>query len=367
MAAMADGGTVNRGTADDATADGGIADGATADGLALAGLRAGGVAALTIARRRRGRGFVYLDRKGRAIREPRVLDRIVALAVPPAYREVRIAADPRSHLQAVGRDEAGRLQYRYHPGWEKVREAQKLERLAATLAALPRLRKRVRADLARRELSREKALASAVAIMDGAHIRVGCEDYLRLSGSRGAATLMKDDVDIGSRRIELAFRSKGGKDISCAIEDPALARALRRIAELPGRRLVKYQNGEGARAITARDVNAYLAEATGQPVTAKDLRQRAGCVLACERFLAMQPAASETARRKQVAGVMRAVSEILGNTPAVARKSYVAGIVVEGFLDGRLAEAHRHARGGGGRTRTEEALRKLVRDAKAAG
>jgi DNA topoisomerase-1 len=273
------------------------ADGGTAGDLAAAGLRSGDVATLTIARRRCGRGFVYLDRDGRRIREPRVLDRIAALAVPPAYREVRIAADPRAHLQAVGRDEAGRLQYRYHPGWDAVREAQKLERLAATLAALPRLRQVVRADLARPQLVRDKALACAVAIMDGAHIRVGCEDYLKLSGSRGAATLMKENVEIGTRRIELGFRGKGGKEVSCVIEDPPLARALRRIAALPGRRLVKYENGEGARAITARDVNAYLAQATGRPITAKDLRQRAGCVLACERFLAMLPASSEAPAR----------------------------------------------------------------------
>jgi DNA topoisomerase-1 len=340
------------------------ADGGTAGDLAAAGLRSGDVATLTIARRRCGRGFVYLDRDGRRIREPRVLDRIAALAVPPAYREVRIAADPRAHLQAVGRDEAGRLQYRYHPGWDAVREAQKLERLAATLAALPRLRQVVRADLARPQLVRDKALACAVAIMDGAHIRVGCEDYLKLSGSRGAATLMKENVEIGTRRIELGFRGKGGKEVSCVIEDPPLARALRRIAALPGRRLVKYENGEGARAITARDVNAYLAQATGRPITAKDLRQRAGCVLACERFLAMLPASSEAARKRQVAGVMRAVSEILGNTPAVARKSYVAALVVDAFRDGRLAEAHRRARGGGGRNRIEETLRRLVREAR---
>lgn len=335
-------------------------------GLTEAGLRHGTVSALTIARRRQGRGFVYLDRKGRRISEPKVLDRIAALAVPPAYREVRIATDAKAHLQAVGRDEAGRLQYRYHPGWEAVREAQKLERLAETLAVLPKLRKVVRVDLARRTLTREKALACAVAIMDGAHIRVGCEDYLRLSGSRGAATLMKDDVEIGSRRIELAFRAKGGKDASCAIEDAALARALARLAELPGRRLVQYVSGDGTRPITARDVNVYLAQATGRPITAKDLRQRAGCVLACERFLEMEPGPSETARKRQIAGVMKAVSEILGNTPAVARKSYVAAIVVEAFLDGRLKAAHRRTRGGGGRNRIEETLRRLVAEAKAA-
>ncbi len=334
-------------------------------GLTQAGLRIGAVASLSIARRRQGRGFVYLDRKGRRISEPKVLDRIAALAVPPAYRDVRIAADAKAHLQAIGRDEAGRLQYRYHPGWEAVREAQKLERLAETLSVLPKLRKVVRVDLARPTLVREKALACAVAIMDGAHIRVGCEDYLRLSGSRGAATLMKDDVEIGSRRIALAFRAKGGKDASCAIEDEALARALRRLAELPGRRLVKYVNGEGTRAITARDVNVYLGQATGRPITAKDLRQRAGCVLACERFLAMEPGPSETARKRQITGVMKAVSEILGNTPAVARKSYVAAIVVEAFLDGRLKAAHRRTRGGGGRNRIEETLRRLVEDAKA--
>lgn len=342
------------------------AGGDRTDGLAEAGLRMGAVTALTIARRRRGRGFVYLDGKGRSIREPKVLDRIAALAVPPAYREVRIAADPKAHLQAVGRDEAGRLQYRYHPGWEAVREAHKLERLAATLSALPRLRARVRADLSRHMLAREKALACAVAIMDGAHIRVGCEDYLRLSGSRGAATLMKDDVEIGSRRIELAFRAKGGKEASCAIEDAALARALGRLAQLPGRRLVKYVDGDGTRPITARDINLYLAAASGRPMTAKDLRQRAGCTLACERFLAIEPGPSETARKRQVAGVMRAVSEILGNTPAVARKSYVAALVVDAFLDGRLKEIHRRARAIGGRSRIEDTLRRLVGSARTA-
>lgn len=313
--------------------------------------------ALTIRRLRRGSGFSYVDEAGTPIREPETLARIRSLAIPPAYQDVRIAADPRAHLQALGRDDAGRIQHRYHPDWERVRERRKLSRLNRLIEALPKLRAAVQRDLKIRTLSREKALACAAAIIDRCHIRVGNDAYARENGSYGASTLLKRHVALNGRRVELRFRGKGGKDIACAAEDAALVRALARITTLKGRHLLQYRREDGSLArIRASEINAYLQRVSGLPISSKDLRMLAANAAAAELLLAGDVAASETGKKRQLADIMRAISERLVNTPAVVRKSYVHAIVVSSYASGKLKACYDKARGRGGCSRIERAL-----------
>jgi DNA topoisomerase-1 len=317
--------------------------------------------ALTITRRRMGSGFAYFDADGRRIEDEATRERIRALAIPPAYREVRIAHDPRAHVQAIGLDEAGRSQHRYHPDWEIVREARKAERLRRVIEVLPRIRSQVERDLASRRYDKAKAVACAVALIDNSHIRVGCEAYARDNGSHGAATLLKRHVRIEGAAITLAFRGKGGKDISCAIEDKRLAAALKDVARIPGKRLLQYLDVDARpHPINASDVNAYLHAVTGVDVTAKDFRMLGASAAAAETLAGIEPARTEGGRKRQLAAVMKAVAERLANTPAVVRKSYVHALVVRSFQTGALAKAHRVARSGHKRRRVEAALGRLV-------
>jgi DNA topoisomerase-1 len=319
---------------------------------------------LTISRLRRGKAFSYRDAAGRAIRDAGTLARIASLAIPPAYEDVRIAADPRAHLQAIGRDEAGRLQHRYHPAWERLRERRKARQLLGILAALPKLRAAVARDLGQRELGRDKALACAVAIIDRCHIRVGNEAYATANGSFGAATLLKRHVTLTGRRVALAFRGKSGVRIACALEDAPLARALARIMTLPGRRLLQYRGEDGAVSpIRAGEVNAYLRRISGFPVSSKDLRMLAANAAAAEFLLASGNGAVPGDRKRELALVMRKVSEQLANTPAVVRKSYVHEIVVDAYASGRLKACYDGARGRAGYSRTERALTLLAAQA----
>jgi DNA topoisomerase-1 len=325
------------------------------------GLRLAEIGDLTITRRRAGRGFVYHDASGKRVTDGETLDRIRSLAIPPAYEDVRIAPDPRAHLQAAGRDQAGRLQHRYHPEWNEVRENRKAKRLATLLEVLPAIRGAVARDLERPELDREKAIACAIALIDDAHIRVGCEAYARDNGSHGAATLLKRHVSLRGARIELAFRGKGGKDIACSMEHERLARALKEVAKLPGRRLLQFKGPDGMpQAIGASDVNAYLQRVSGADVTAKDFRMLGASASAAEVLVEMEPGRTEAVRKRQLAGVMRAVADRLANTPAVVRKSYVHALVVSSFQNGALKKAHRLARSGPNRKRVENALARLV-------
>ena len=298
--------------------------------------------ALTIRRRRCGRGFVYIDEGGRRIDDQRTLQRIRSLAIPPAYADVRIAADPDAHIQAIGQDEAGRTQYRYHPGWEEVREERKVERLAELCAVLPRIRRRAARDLQRPAPSRRKALAAVVTLIDKTHIRIGCEDYVHSGRSRGAATLLKRNVSREGDRLFITFRGKGGQLFRCEVAAPALIEAYEQLRELPGPRLFQYRNGAGKlRAVTAGEANSYLQEVSGASVSAKDFRTLAATAAAAERLLRIEPAESKAALRRQIATVMREISEMLGNTPAVARKSYVHRRLIDAFHNRELARLFR--------------------------
>lgn len=301
-------------------------------------LRIVAVEDLRYTRRRCGRGFVYFDERGRRISDRGTLERVRRLAIPPAYAEVLIASRPNHHIQAVGRDEAGRLQYLYHPDWEAVREARKTTRLARLCAALPALRRRLARVLATPGPSREKTLAAVIALIDRTHIRIGCDDYVHSGRSRGASTLLKRNVRIEGDRVFLDFVGKRRTPIQCALRSPVLARALEELRALPGPRLFQYRNAEGAlRPVSAAEVNAFLRELAEAEVTAKDFRTLAATAAAGERLCVVERGASVTARKRQVAEVIRAVAQLLANTPAIARKSYVHRELVDAFESGELA------------------------------
>jgi DNA topoisomerase I len=301
------------------------------------GLRRGGPQLLTIRRRRCGRGFVYLRPDNTPIRDRAELRRLASLAVPPAYEEVMLAQDPAAHLQAIGRDSAGRIQYRYHPAWEKVREQRKARRLARLVDVLPKVRRALARHLAGKEPSRELALAAVIELVARSAIRAGSESYARLYGTRGAATLLKSNITIDNDRVILRFRGKGGQSVDKEFRAPRFASAVRVLCELPGRRLFQYRNGEGIiRKARRRDANAFLREIAGTAISLKDFRTLVASAIALESLAAASPAATERRRRSQIGDALRVAADELANTPTVCRKSYVHETVVAAFEDGLL-------------------------------
>lgn len=306
------------------------------------GLRYITVEELTIRRRRNGGGFVYVNGNGRPLRDKRVLYRLKRLAVPPAYEDVLYAADPHAHLQAIGRDAAGRAQYRYHADWEKVRELRKARRLARLAEALPKIRAWVSRHLGDRAPSRERAIAAVIDLVALTALRPGSESYAKEHGTRGAATLLKSNFRIAGDRVSLRFIGKGGKAIEKEVRSAKLAMALRRLGALPGPRMFQYRNRDGAvLTLRRRDVNAALREIAGRAVSLKDFRTMIACSNALTQLAGMEPKPSERGRRRQLLATMRAVAAELANTPAVCRRSYVHAAVVEAFESGALRRAGR--------------------------
>jgi DNA topoisomerase-1 len=311
--------------------------------------------ALTITRRRAGKGFCYLDGEGELICDQAVKARVKALGIPPAWTEVRIAVHPRAHIQAMGKDAAGRVQYIYHPDWEQKRRAKRQNQLALLTTALPAVRRRVSRDLSAPAGSQALALAIAVALIDRTAMRVGREKYLKSSGTRGAGTLFTRDVRVKGSRVAMRFPAKSGKEARYEIADRRLAAAIERIKTLTGRRLLVYRDEAGeTRPITGEMINAYLAEAARAHVTAKDFRTLHASALAGEELAALEPGASESARKRQMSRVTRKVAEFLRNTPAISRKSYIAPCLFKLFDDGRLQVLWQESRGGAAGLRQRE-------------
>lgn len=308
----------------------------------------------------RGRGFSYHDSEGNRVADAATLERIRSLVIPPAYREVRIASSPRDHIQAVGRDDAGRLQYLYHPGWEAVRLAQKTDRLATLCAALPRLRRTVDETLRQEGLGRDKVMAAVVLLIDRTHIRIGSEAYVHAGRSCGATTLLKRHVRIVGGCARLTFHGKRRTPIACEIDAPPFMDVLRQLRRLPGRRLFQYRNGGTIRRVRSTDVNDWIHEVAGTRVSAKDFRTLAASAMAVELFAAMVPAERQRKRKSQIAGVMKEISAMLANTPAVARASYVHPAVVEAFLAGDLSERLAACKPAAWLSRKEAAVADLV-------
>ncbi|MFN0088714.1 MAG: DNA topoisomerase IB, partial [Acidimicrobiales bacterium] len=309
-----------------------------AEAAAAAGLRYASDAEPGLTRRRAGKGFSYRRPDGSAETDRAARARIAALAVPPAWRDVWISADPRAHLQATGWDARGRKQYRYHPRWREVRDLAKFERLAEFGGALPDLRRRVRVDLARRGLPQEKVVAAVVQLLDDTLIRVGNEEYAQANASYGLTTLRDEHVRVAGARLSFEFRAKGGLTRRLTVTDRRLAGIVQRCQDLPGQVLFGYLDDDGVvRNVGSRDVNDYLHEATSGPFTAKDFRTWAASVIVAGRLAGADPPASETERKATVAAALRLAADRLANTPAVCRASYVQPAVLDAFPD-RLAE-----------------------------
>lgn len=291
---------------------------------------------LTIERRKVGEAFAYFA-GAREIRGAARVKRFNALAVPPAYSEVRFAADPDAHIQAVGRDAAGRLQYRYHPRWVALREREKSRHLLSLVDALPRVRKAIADALAGGEPTREFTLAALIELVSLTAIRPGNEEYAKRNGSRGAATLLKSHVRIFGDDVTLVFRGKGGKDVRKQVTAPRLARAIGVLRSLPGPRLFQYRDEPGlVRSVTVHQANAHLRGIAQAEISLKDFRTLCASASALDVLAREVPAGSARARQKQILAAVREASALLANTPTVCRKSYVHEAIVTAFENGAL-------------------------------
>ena len=275
---------------------------------------------------------------GDVIDDPELLERIRALAVPPAWTDVWISADPCSHVQATGRDARGRKQYRYHPGFRQHQEEAKFELLVPFGHALPALRRRVERDLRRAGLPRDRVVAVIVELLARTLVRVGNEEYARANGSFGLTTLRDRHVKVDGAHLRLRFTGKSSKVHEVALDDPRLARLVRRCQELPGQLLFQFVDGDGApHPVRSSDVNDYLREVTGIDATAKTFRTWNASLFAAVALAAQPAPETERARRAVVTAMVKVVAAELNNTPAVCRRSYVHPRLVERYLAGELA------------------------------
>lgn len=286
------------------------------------------------------RGFRYTRDDGRPVSESE-LARIERLKVPPAWTDVWICADAHGHLQATGRDARGRKQYRYHERWRATRDETKYERMAEFGSALPRIREAVDRDLRRSALDRQRVLALVVAVLDRTLVRVGNSEYARDNESFGLTTLRDEHVDVGSQRVRLSFRGKSGKEFEVDVDDPRVARALRRTRDLPGQELFQYLDASGqTHAVGSGDVNEYLRDVSGASLTSKDFRTWGGSLT----FALVLARSAAPASEAIVTQAVREAAAALGNTPAVCRKAYIHPGIISLYLSGGFEQAWREAR-----------------------
>jgi DNA topoisomerase-1 len=287
--------------------------------------------------KRKQQKFDYIDPRGKRVRDSSLLDRIRRLAIPPAWEAVWICPREDGHLQATGRDARGRKQFRYHEDWRKVRDATKYDRMIAFGRALPRIRRRVTRDLARRGLPREKVLATVVRLLETTLIRVGNTEYARANNSYGLTTFRDRHVNVSGSKINFYFRGKSGKRHVIKLENPRLAKIVRQCRDLPGYELFQYVDETGGPvSISSNDVNDYLREITGAEFTAKDFRTWAGTVLAARAFQEFKRFSTKMEAKHNILKAVEAVARMLGNTPAICRRCYVHPVVLDTYLDGTL-------------------------------
>ncbi|GLU34150.1 DNA topoisomerase I [Trinickia caryophylli] len=281
--------------------------------------------------------FAYFDPSGRRIRDRDEIARIDALAIPPAYTDVWICPDPLGHLQATGRDARARKQYRYHPQWRETRDATKYERMAAFGDALPKIRARIRRDLRLPGMPWGKVVATVVRLLDITLVRVGSPEYARENNSYGLTTLRKRHAAVRAGHLRFRFRGKSGVEHDIDVDDPRIARIVRRCLDLPGHELFQYIDEAGMRRpVGSSDINDYLREASGADFTAKDYRTWAGSVLALAALRKIEPRGTARHVRSHVVETIKSVAATLRNTPAVCRRCYVHPTVIDAFEAGEL-------------------------------
>jgi DNA topoisomerase-1 len=306
-----------------------------------------------IRRLRKGDDFDYVGPDGKRVRDAEALRRIRSLAIPPAYEEVWICTRANGHLQATGRDARGRKQYRYHPDWRVAKDADKFERMLEFGAALPRIRKRVAADLAApvgTKPRRETVLATVVRLLDTTYVRIGNEEYARENKSFGLTTLRNRHAAVSGDRLRLRFRGKSGKEHEVELDDPGVARVVRRCQAMPGQELFQYADEEGdLHVVDSADVNDYLRAASGADFTAKDFRTWHGTAHALALWI--ERGAAGTEKAPSAKELLAEVAKRLGNTVAVCKKSYVHPRVLEALAreldDEILAELDKGSRRAG--------------------
>ncbi|MGW6529002.1 DNA topoisomerase IB [Streptomyces venezuelae] len=297
-----------------------------------------------ITRVRSGRGFRYTDASGRPVTDPAEKERLRALVIPPAWRDVWICPWPNGHLQAVGTDAAGRRQYLYHPRFRERQETAKHEHVLEVAAALPEVRAHVAEDLAGRGLGRERVQACAARLLDLGFFRIGNESYRRDNSTYGLTTLLKEHVTCRRGEVSVTYPAKFSKTQTRALVDPPACKVLRALLrrDSAGPRLFTYWEGRAWHELQAADLNDYLRDRAGTDITAKDFRVWHATVLAAVALAVSVRIADEskTARKRAVARAVREVSEYLQNTPAVCRASYINPRVIELFEEGRtIADA----------------------------
>jgi DNA topoisomerase-1 len=304
-------------------------------------------------RRRRGKRFVYVDTRGRPVKSPRVLARIRSLVIPPAWTNVWISPSPNGHIQATGRDARGRKQYKYHPQFRKLREAAKYQHIVRFGQKLPELRRRLKRDLARPGLDREKVVSAIVEVMQRTCMRVGNDCYAIANGSYGITTLRDRHAKIAGSELAFEFKGKSGKIHRVTLHDPKLSRVVKRCRDAPGQRLFQYQDADGSfRPVTSTHVNDYLRTVTGEPFSAKDFRTWSGTLLMIHALGATAGATAEARSerpserqiKREIKRALERVAAELGNTVAVCRKSYVHPGVIDQFSSGELFAALERAR-----------------------
>lgn len=290
-------------------------------------------------RRRYGKAFVYFNQAGERIRDEAEIARIRKLAIPPAYRNVWICPHKNGHIQATGTDARGRKQYRYHPDWRAYRESNKFNHILKFGERLPDIRATLKQHMSERGLTRNKVLATVVALLERTLIRVGNGEYARKNNSYGLTTLRDEHVEVSGSTIRFRFKGKSNKEWNLKVSDRRIANIVRACADIEGQELFKYIDDSGnVRDVSSGDVNAYLKEITGEDFTAKDFRTWTGTVLAAMALQDYEHYDSQAQARKNVVAAIDRVSKSLGNTPTVCRKSYVHPEILNAYFDGSLVE-----------------------------
>ncbi len=320
----------------------------------IASARAAGLRYVTdaspgIRRCRAGTGFFYLDPQGGRITDPKTIERIKQIVIPPAWIDVWICPGPQGHIQATGSDAKGRKQYRYHPKYRAVRDETKFERILKFSKFFPKVRKRIERDLRRPGVDRRKLFAVVVYLLETTLIRVGNEEYARDNESYGLTTLQDHHAEVKGGRITFEFPGKSGVDHAISFSDRRLARIIQQCQDLPGEQLFQYEDDNGAlQSIDSGDINTYLAEITGGDFTAKDVRTWAGTVLAAVALRDIGVADSKAEAERNIRRALDQVAKHLGNTRAVCLRYYVHPLVLEKYRAGQVISAPRsekkHAR-----------------------
>jgi DNA topoisomerase-1 len=312
-------------------------------------------------------GFHYVSTDGRKVSDEKILTRIKRLRIPPAWRDVRIARGDTSPLQAVGVDKKGRTQYLYHPKFRQQREQEKFRRVVEFGESLPELRRRVRSDLKREELNRQRVLASMVRLIDQAFFRIGNDESARSESTFGLTTVRPEHVRVVDSAIHFDFIGKWRKAQKQSVKDSEIAALIKRLTQMRGGRLFKFQQGQSILEVKDRQVNDYIQSIIGECFTAKDFRTWAGTLL-CSIALGMQgQAETRTERKRRVKKAIEATAQRLGNTPAVCRSSYICPRLLQEYMEGKPFEMARKQKKGNpvvriGLSREEKALLKFLRE-----